>query len=175
MVRKSDTVQKTCVVVLACSSVACNEQSSIGESTDQPSGVQNSSGTIGSTRLFIANNSISPSPSGSEITGDIPDLGASVDVTSTVAAASALPDENAAVRTEQEEHGYPYTTSGTHVSALAYLQPERVALSSIGRHSQFVYFTNGIEAPALFSEVYVAQTNPEDMKVCRLAHHRSFG
>ena len=74
-----------------------------------------------------------------------------------------------------EEHGYPYTTSSTHISALAYLQPERVALSSVGSLSQFVYFTNGIEAPALFSEVYVAQTNPEDIKVCRLAHHRSFG
>ena len=144
VVRKCDTVQKTCVVVLACSSVACNEQSSIGESTDQPSGVKNSSGTIDSTRLSIANSSISPSPSDSEITGDIPDLGAAVDVTSTLAAASALPDENTAVGTEQEEHGYPYTTSGTHVSALAYLQPERVALFSVGKLSQFVYLTNGI-------------------------------
>ena len=74
-----------------------------------------------------------------------------------------------------QEHGYPYPTSGTHVSAQAYLLQERVAVSSIGRQSQFNHFTDGIPAPALLSEVYVAQTDPEDTKVCRLAHHRSFG
>ena len=74
-----------------------------------------------------------------------------------------------------EEHGYPYTTSGTHVSAQAYLQSERVAVSSIGRETHFTHFTNGIPAPALLSEVYVANTDPDDTKVCRLAHHRSFG
>ena len=74
-----------------------------------------------------------------------------------------------------EEQGYPYTSSSTHVSAQAYLRTERVAVSSIGKDSQFDYFNNGIPAPALFSEVYVAQTDPDDVKVCRLAHHRSFG
>lgn len=74
-----------------------------------------------------------------------------------------------------EEQGYPYTTSGTHISAQAYLRPERVAVSSIGRKDQMEYFTNEVPAPALLSEVYVAQTIPGDIKVCRLAHHRSYG
>jgi len=74
-----------------------------------------------------------------------------------------------------QEKGYPYTTSSTHVSALAYRKPNRVAVSSIGNRGQLDFFTNGIQAPALFSEVYVAQTNPEDTVICRYAHHRSFG
>jgi len=74
-----------------------------------------------------------------------------------------------------QEAGYPYTTSSTHVSALAYLKPNRVAVSSIGNSDQTTLFTNEIEAPALFSEIYVAQTNPDDTVICRFAHHRSFG
>lgn len=74
-----------------------------------------------------------------------------------------------------QEKGYPYTTSGTHISAQAYLKPARVALSSIGRQDQLVHFTNNIQAPSLLSEVYVAQTDPANTKVCRLAHHRSYG
>lgn len=74
-----------------------------------------------------------------------------------------------------EEQGYPYTTSGTHISAQAYLRPERVAISSIGKKSQLSHFTNNIPAPPLLSEVYVAQTIPDNTKVCRLAHHRSYG
>ncbi|MEE9335594.1 MAG: hypothetical protein V3U65_16000 [Granulosicoccaceae bacterium] len=74
-----------------------------------------------------------------------------------------------------QEQGYPYTTSSTHVSALAYLKPGRVAVSSIGNSSQLSYFSSGIEAPPLFSEIYVAQTDPEDTVVCRYAHHRSYG
>jgi len=74
-----------------------------------------------------------------------------------------------------EEQGYPYTTSGTHISAQAYLRPERVAVSSIGKKVQLDYFSNEVAAPALLSEVYVAQTTLGDTKVCRLAHHRSFG
>jgi len=74
-----------------------------------------------------------------------------------------------------QEKGYPYTTSSTHVSALAYRKPNRVAVSSIGNRSQLPFFTNGIAAPALFSEIYVAQTNPDNTVVCRYAHHRSYG
>lgn len=74
-----------------------------------------------------------------------------------------------------EAQGYPYTTNGTHISAQAYLRPERVALSSIGNPDQFAHFTNQVPAPALLSEVYVAQTKPSDTKICRLAHHRSYG
>ncbi len=74
-----------------------------------------------------------------------------------------------------QEQGYPYTTSSTHVSALAIDKPERVAMSSIGRSSQLPLFTNGLAAPALFSEIYLAQTTPDDTVVCRLAHHRSYG
>jgi len=74
-----------------------------------------------------------------------------------------------------QAQGYPYTTSSTHVSALAYLNPGRVAVSSIGRSSQTPLFTNGDAAPPLFSEIYVAQTDPADTVVCRYAHHRSYG
>jgi len=74
-----------------------------------------------------------------------------------------------------QQQGYPYTTSSTHVSSLAYRKPERVVMSSIGRSEQFEHFTNGIAAPALLSEVYMAQTTRDDTFVCRLAHHRSYG
>ncbi len=74
-----------------------------------------------------------------------------------------------------QEQGYPYTTSSTHVSALAYIRPGRVAMSSIGNSSQLSLFSSGIEAPPLFSEIYVAQTDPDDTVVCRYAHHRSYG
>jgi len=74
-----------------------------------------------------------------------------------------------------QSQGYPYTTSSTHVSALSIDRPERVAMSSIGRKSQLPLFENGAEAPALFSEIYLAQTTPDDTVICRLAHHRSYG
>jgi len=70
--------------------------------------------------------------------------------------------------------GYPYTTSGTHASAQAYRAPGWVAMSSIG-YGQFEWFTNGRDAPVLFSEIYLANTDPDDGTVCRLAQHRSFG
>lgn len=74
-----------------------------------------------------------------------------------------------------ENDGYPYTTSSTHVSARAHLRPGWVAMSSIGSVDQFEFFSNGRKAPALLSEIYLADTHPETGKVCRLAHHRSFG
>jgi len=74
-----------------------------------------------------------------------------------------------------QEQGYPYTTSSTHVSALAYSKTNRVAVSSIGNRSQTSFLSNGRKAPALFSEIYVAQTDPSDTVICRFAHHRSFG
>jgi len=74
-----------------------------------------------------------------------------------------------------QAQGYPYTTSSTHVSALAYLQSNRVAISSIGNRGQTPLLKNGDAAPPLFSEIYVAQTDPDNTVVCRYAHHRSFG
>ncbi|MFK7997615.1 MAG: hypothetical protein AB8B87_26045 [Granulosicoccus sp.] len=73
-----------------------------------------------------------------------------------------------------EEKGYPYTTSGTHVSAQAFKRPGWVAMSSIG-YGSFDYFSNKRKAPALLSEIYLANTDPDNEVVCRLAHHRSFG
>lgn len=73
-----------------------------------------------------------------------------------------------------EAMGYPYTTSGTHVSARASGAPGRVALSSIG-YGSLDLLDARTAAPALFSEVYLADANPDAPRVCRLAHHRSFG
>jgi len=72
-----------------------------------------------------------------------------------------------------ESQGYPYTTSGTHVSAQAWKRPGWVLMSSIG--NDFKWFENGRKAPALFSEIYLANTDPDDPVTCRLAQHRSFG
>jgi len=73
-----------------------------------------------------------------------------------------------------EAKGYPYTTSGTHISARAIHRPGWVAMSSVG-YDQFEWFTNDRKAPALFSEIYLVNTDPENEEVCRLAQHRSFG
>ncbi len=74
-----------------------------------------------------------------------------------------------------EQHGYPYPTSSTHLSALAHKRPGWVALSSIGSAGQARYFSNQQPAPALFSEIYLTDTNPQQPVTCRLAHHRSTG
>jgi len=74
-----------------------------------------------------------------------------------------------------ESRGYPYTTSSTHVSARAHLRPGWLAMSSIGSADDFRFFTNKRKAPALLSEIYLADTDPEHLVTCRLAHHRSFG
>ena len=74
-----------------------------------------------------------------------------------------------------EYNGYPYTTSGTHISAQAYRRPGWVAVSSIGYEKQLGAFRNGERAKPLFSEIYLANTDPQNTVVCRLAHHRSTG
>lgn len=74
-----------------------------------------------------------------------------------------------------QDRGYPYPTSATHISAQAYKRQQWIALSSVGSAEQFEFFTNGKPAPALFSEIYLANTNPDNPVVCRLAHHRSTG
>lgn len=74
-----------------------------------------------------------------------------------------------------QSQGYPYTTGSTHVSAQSYKQPGWVAMSSVGRINQFAYLSNGQPAPALLSEIYLANTDPNDPVTCRLAHHRSYG
>ena len=64
-------------------------------------------------------------------------------------------------------NGYPYTLSGTHISALANLNPGWAAVSSIGY---------GVEGDSLLEqELYLANTDPNDLQVCRIAHHRSTG
>lgn len=73
-----------------------------------------------------------------------------------------------------EAKGYPYTTSGTHVSARAHKRPGWVVMSSVG-YGSFEFFTNKRKAPALLSEIYLVNTDPDNEVVCRLAHHRSFG
>jgi len=50
--------------------------------------------------------------------------------------------------------GWPYTTKGTHVSAVARHRPGWVAMSSIG-YGNFGYFTDSGKAPALMSEIYL--------------------
>jgi len=73
-----------------------------------------------------------------------------------------------------EAKGYPYTTSGTHASAQAYKNPGWVAMSSVG-YGSFDFFTKKRKATTLFSEIYLANTDPDNEVVCRLAHHRSYG
>ena len=63
--------------------------------------------------------------------------------------------------------GYPYTLSGTHPSALAVKNPGWAVVSSIG------YGTQGDSL--LEQELYLANTDPADPKVCRIAHHRATG
>lgn len=60
--------------------------------------------------------------------------------------------------------GWPYPPSGTHVSSLAYRAPGWVFLSIVGNPSG-----QGV----LDNEIVVADVNTG--KVCRAAHHRSFG
>lgn len=74
-----------------------------------------------------------------------------------------------------ESRNYPYTTSSTHISARAHLRPGWIAMSSIGQKDDFRYFSNKRKAPALLSEIYLTDTDPDNMVTCRLAHHRSFG
>ena len=64
--------------------------------------------------------------------------------------------------------GYPYPPSGTHVSAVAYKRPGWVFLSSIGATPD--------GQDVLNNELYIADTNRDGTgKVCRVAHHRSWG
>ncbi len=64
-------------------------------------------------------------------------------------------------------NGYPYTLSGTHISAVAHQRPGWMAVSSIGY---------GIEGDTLLEqELYLVNTDPSDPSVCRIAHHRATG
>ena len=61
--------------------------------------------------------------------------------------------------------GYPYTLSGTHISALANQNPGWAVVSSVGY---------GDEGDTLLEqELYLANTEPSNPQVCRIAHHRS--
>jgi len=74
-----------------------------------------------------------------------------------------------------ESMGYPYTVSGTHLSAVSHLRPGWVAMSSIGYPEDFVALINEEPAPTFFSEIYLVNTDPENPAICRLAQHRTFG
>jgi len=74
-----------------------------------------------------------------------------------------------------EAKGYPYTNSGTHISARAHKRPGWVAISSIGKKNQVKLVKSGKKVPPLLSEIYLANTDPDNEVVCRLAHHRSTG
>ena len=73
-----------------------------------------------------------------------------------------------------EAQGWPYTTTSTHISAQAWKRPGWVAVSSVGI-GFFDWFTDPKPAPALFSEIYLVDTDPDNVRVCRVAQHRSFG
>ena len=74
-----------------------------------------------------------------------------------------------------QSNGYGYPVSGTHPSALSYKNPGWVAVSSVGGQSQTGLIGGDQEVPLFFSEIYLANADPENPQVCRLAHHRSFG
>lgn len=74
-----------------------------------------------------------------------------------------------------ESMGYPYTNSGTHVSALSHLRPGWVLMSSLGYPEDFARLIDGKPATTFFSEIYLTNTDPKNSKVCRVAQHRSFG
>lgn len=64
-------------------------------------------------------------------------------------------------------NGYPYSLSGTHISALAAKRPGWAVVSSVGY---------GIEGDTLLEqELYLVNTDPATPQVCRIAHHRSAG
>ncbi len=65
--------------------------------------------------------------------------------------------------------GFPYPPSGTHVSALAYERPGWVAISSVGEPGP------ERQAGVLEQELYLANADPANPVVCRVAHHRSWG
>lgn len=64
-------------------------------------------------------------------------------------------------------NGWPYTLSGTHISALAHKRVGWAAVSSVGY---------GIEGDTVLEqELYLVNTNPAKPEVCRIAHHRATG
>ena len=75
-----------------------------------------------------------------------------------------------------EDNGYGYPLSGVHPSALSYKNPGWVVSSSIGSGPQLdTYLNNNEPAPVLLSELYLANSNPDDAQVCRVAHTRTYG
>lgn len=72
-----------------------------------------------------------------------------------------------------ESTGHRYPGSGTHVSAVGHKVPGWVLMSTIS-YGQFEFLDNNQKAPVLLSEIYLANTDLENPKVCRIAHHRSF-
>lgn len=71
-------------------------------------------------------------------------------------------------------NGYPYPASSTHISALSHLRPGWVAVSSVGTPEKFPTLQPNETLEPLVSEIYLANTDPNNQKVCRLAQHRSY-
>lgn len=64
--------------------------------------------------------------------------------------------------------GYPYPPGGTHLSAMAYKKPGWVYVSTIGE-------VQPSKQGPLDNEIILADTNPGQTVVCRLAHDRTTG
>ena len=77
-----------------------------------------------------------------------------------------------------QDNGYTYPLSDTHMSSLARKAPGWVAMSTVGskeKDNEFKSFTNNQPAKVLFSEIFLVYAKPGSPTICRLAHHRSHG
>ncbi|MCB1756878.1 MAG: hypothetical protein KDJ38_15245, partial [Gammaproteobacteria bacterium] len=72
-----------------------------------------------------------------------------------------------------EFNGYGYPGSGTHVSAVGHKVPGWALMSTIGYYN-LEYLSNNKQAPLLFSEIWLVNTDPANFEVCRIAHHHSW-
>jgi len=73
------------------------------------------------------------------------------------------------------DHNYVLPPEGTNIFSGSDESRNWLALASVG-YGAFENFTNKKPAPAYFSEIFLMdKTNKDDVKVCRLGHHRTFG
>lgn len=84
-------------------------------------------------------------------------------------------DDSSCIAHITQTDGYPNSLSGSQMFASAVHLPKWIAMSSIG-YDNFEWFSRKSAAPLLFSEIYIINTHDmEDIELCRLAHHRTFG
>ncbi|MBX2884674.1 MAG: hypothetical protein KTR32_32265 [Granulosicoccus sp.] len=69
---------------------------------------------------------------------------------------------------------YGGVPEGTELFASAYRSPNWMAMATVG-YEDIDFLTNKAPAPLLTSEIYLVNTRADRVRVCRLAHHRSFG